>query len=598
MSVSNEKNLESFKTPHSNVLRKDYGCLGVGRFTVLATFRKMKVCSNFCVNGNWKYREFDFDEAHEVQMLSDRDSNENISRTVIELRGFYNDDLRDKTAVPVDVIAKAIMEHFLIFHLSDSLPQITLRESGIEPVNVNELYKDVAQENERSFEVLGEKFKIYITRNRRTTSRKYHYVRYCADSMVVGRGRRLGHLDSIFNYPLSDHGAESFLDVFVVSKYLDEKKTATRNAFRIPATEEDRLYQRQITFQDIGRELVKILRDEYSEHVKKAQERDLSDWKKYISMNPRFNSLLKDEDTLRSLPANTPDDGKEDELHRIIHKRQKKVDERIREFISTKQVNEQSIQEIEKEIHSKAIIDRDSLADYMIRRKAVIELFEKFLEADKDGTYRLEKDIHNLVFPMGGTNADTAYQAHNLWLLDERLVSYRFIASNKQIGTYSNVDSRRAGDILMYDMFDNPIGYGDEDHGDISSLVIFEFKRPGEVAGNMRKDYRWEFSEVTDKYFDDFKYGTKNSKGLPVNVRDTTCKFGYIILSDIPEALENYNTTRKDWKRTPFGTFYKIISGSNMHLEAMTFDTLIKSAKQRHSPFFDRLFPGNASSAS
>jgi hypothetical protein len=588
----NEKNFKSFKTPHSNVLRKDYGCLGVGRFTVLATFRKMKVCSNFPVNGHWKYREFDFDIVNEVQVLFDRDADQTISKTVVELREFYKDDLRDKSAVPLDVIAKAIMEHFLIFHLSDNLPQITLCERGNNtPLNVNDLYKDVAQENERSFKVLDEDFKIYITRTRRTAGRKYHYVRYCADSMVVGRGRRLGNLDSIFYYPLLSHSAESFLDVYVVSKYLDEKKTPTRNAFRIPPTQEDRSYPGQVTFQDIGQELVKILRDEYSEHVKKAQERDLSDWKKYISMNPRFNSLLKDEDTLRSLPANTPDDAKEEELHRIIHKRQKKVDERIREFISTKQVNEDSIQQIIEEIHSKAVFDSDSLADYMIRRKAVIELFDKFLEADKNGDYRLEKDIHNLIFPMGGTNADTEYQAHHLWLLDERLVSYRFIASNRQIRTYSDIDSQRAGDILMYDMFDNPIGYGDADHGDVSSLVIFEFKRPGEVAGNMRKDYRWEFSEVTDKYFDDFAYGRKNRKGLPVDIRETTCKFGYIVLSDIPKALAEYNTVSKGWRRTPFDTFYKIVSGNNLHIEAMTFDTLIKAAKQRHSPFFDRLFP-------
>jgi hypothetical protein len=586
----NDNNLESFKTPHSNVLRKDYGCLGVGRFTVLATFRKMKVSSNFRVNEHWKYREFDFDEAHELQMLSDRDSSERISKTVVELRGFYNDDLRDKTAVPIDVIAKAIMEHFLIFHLSDNLPQITLRESGSEPVSVNELYKDVARENERDFEVLGEKFKMYITRNRRTTSRKYHYVRYCADSMVVGRGRSLSHLDSIFNYPLSDDSTESFLNVFVVSKYLDEKKTPTRNAFRIPPTEEDRRYQGQITFQDIGRELVNILRDEYSEHVKNAQERDLSDWKNYISMNPRFNSLLKDEDTLRSLPANTPDDAKEDELHRIIHKRQKKVDERIREFISTKQVNEDSIQQIIEEIHSKAVFDSDSLADYMIRRKAVIELFEKFLEADASGQYKLEKDIHSLIFPMGGTNSDTDYEAHNLWLLDERFVSFQFIGSDKQIRTYSTTGSEKEGDIVLYNTFDNPIGYGDAAHGDISSLVIFEFKRPGEVAGEKRKDFHWEFSELTDKYFTAFRYGKRQHKGKPVNVRQTTRKFGYIVLSDIPEELEIYNREH-GWEKTPFDTFYKMTPNANMHLEALKFDTLIRAARQRHNPFFDRLFP-------
>ena len=584
----NERNFKSFETPHSNILRKEFGCLGVGRFTILKAFRRMKVRSNFRVNGHWKYREFDFDPVNEVKPVSDRDSDNKVNETIVELHELYNDDLHDKTAVSVDTIAKAIMEHFLIFYLSDNLPRITVRENdGSASQNVNELYKDVARENERTFKVSNQDFKIFITRNPRTTSRKHHYVHYCADSMVVGRGRRLGGLDSIFNYPLLSQEGESFLDVFVVSKYLDERKYPTRNGFRIPAMQEDRLYADEVTFQEIGQELVNILRDEYSEHVKETQQLNILEWQGYMAANPRFNSLLEDEEVLKTLPANTPDDKKEDYLHRVIYLRQKKVDETIREFLTTEQVNEDSIQNLVKDIRSKAILDSDSLTDYMVRRKAVIDLFDKFLEADKSGAYRLESDIHNLIFPMSGTNEDTAYQAHNLWLLDERFVSYQFIASHKQIRTYSNVGSAKAADIGM---FDNPIGVGDTDHGDISSLVIFEFKRPGDVAATMPKGYHWEFSELTDKYFDDFRYGKKKNKGRIVNVLDTTPKFGYIVLSEIPEALASYNKERKGWQKTPFGSWYKIVPGSNMHLEAMTFDNLIKAAKLRHNPFFNKLF--------
>ena len=56
-------------------------------------------------------------------------------------------------------------------------------------------------------------------------------------------------------------------------------------------------------------------------------------------------------------------------------------------------------------------------------------------------------------------------------------------------------------------MFENPICFAPEQAGEISSMVIFEFKRPGEVAHNKSKtDYRWEFSELIEKYFDDFLY--------------------------------------------------------------------------------------------
>ena len=225
----------------------------------------------------------------------------------------------------------------------------------------------------------------------------------------------------------------------------------------------------------------------------------------------------------------------------------------------------------------------------MIRRKAVINLFDKFLEADEGGDYKLEEDIHNLIFPMGIFNSEASYEAHNLWLLDERFVNYHFIASDKSITSVSQKKSRKEPDLLM---FDNPICFGASNAGEVSSMVIFEFKRPGETAHQKRKtDYRWEFSELVEKYFDDFLYteDKRNYKGKQVIVKQTTPKFGYIVVDVIPKSLEEYNL-RKGWKKTPFGSFFKITEGENLHLEVLTFRKLLDFAEQRHSPFFNKLF--------
>lgn len=235
-----DKNLESFETPHSNVLRH-VGCLGVGRFTVLAAYTRMKIRSNYQMNGHWKYRELEFDIPNELNRISDRNSEDTSPKTIVEIQEMYNPTLVDKTAVSVEQIAKEIMEYFLIFYLSGNLPQITILESdrSAPPQSVNHLYEEVSKENEATFNVSDQKFKFYITRNPRITSRKNHYVHYCADSRTVGRGKRLGALDSIFNYPLLNRPGESFLDVYVVSEYLNKHKVDVRNAFRIPKTKED-----------------------------------------------------------------------------------------------------------------------------------------------------------------------------------------------------------------------------------------------------------------------------------------------------------------------------------------------------------------------
>jgi hypothetical protein len=141
-------------------------------------------------------------------------------------------------------------------------------------------------------------------------------------------------------------------------------------------------------------------------------------------------------------------------------------------------------------------------------------------------------------------------------------------------------------------MFDNPISFGDKSNGDVNSMVIFEFKRPGETAHQKNKgNYRWEFSDLIEPYFDDFLYSPdkKNYKGKQVIIKNETPKFGFVILDVMPPLLEQYNIG-KGWAKTPFGTFYKIYSGKNMHIEVMTFSKLLEYAKSRHVPFFDKLF--------
>ena len=142
-------------------------------------------------------------------------------------------------------------------------------------------------------------------------------------------------------------------------------------------------------------------------------------------------------------------------------------------------------------------------------------------------------------------------------------------------------------------MFDNPISFGDKSSGDVNSMVIFEFKRPGNTAHQKRKtDYRWEFSDLVKPYFEEFLYQPDklNYKGNHVLVQKTTPKYGFIIMDIIPPQLADYNIDSCGWQRTPFGSFFKIEGGINLHMEVMTFRKLLEFSKSRHNPFFDRLF--------
>ena len=64
----NSKNYESFQTPFS-LINKDFGCKGIGRFTVLAAYEDFSVESNYEENKTWYKRKFKFSTEKEIEEI-------------------------------------------------------------------------------------------------------------------------------------------------------------------------------------------------------------------------------------------------------------------------------------------------------------------------------------------------------------------------------------------------------------------------------------------------------------------------------------------------------------------------------------------------
>lgn len=505
-------------------------------------------------------------------------------------------------------IAKGIMEHCFIYYLCNNLPQINVVEMSKNNINnkslnVLDYFSKEAKDKERDVVVYDEKFHLYITKSNKTTSRKYNYVTLCANSRSVGEKKNMAEYDSLYSYPILENGETWFLDIYVVSDYLDRKINNSRTAFKIPEKNDPQIafdnQQHIISIEDIMKTITKEVSSLYASYAQKTKEKNIEEVRKYISNSaPQYRSFLYRQDVLDAMPPNLSDDKKDEYLHGVAYKENKKLNEKIESFIKLQDVNEDRIKEIIDTIKAKTAFDSDSLADYVFRRKAIIDLFEKMLDAHEDGKYELESMIHNLIFPMGLTNRQITYQYHNLWLLDDRLSSFKFIASDKSITSFSQIKSSHEPDLILINdennLVDSRISFGDKDAGEIGMMVIFEFKRPGDTAHQKNKsDFRWEFSELLEEYFDDFLYGKekdkKNYRGNVVKVSADTPKFGYVIMDEMPNQLIEYNKGR-GWRKTPYNSYYKIIADLNMHIEAIMFQDLLKNAKERNNPFFDHLF--------
>ncbi len=602
----NEMNFASFKKPFSKI-NKQYGCKGVGRFTILALFRRMDVVSVYREGVLYKRRSFSFDAEREIYDVKEEVLTGDYERqTKVILSECHNERLLPYTAKNADDIAKGIMGHCFIYYLSGTLPEINIIERNCREkkpsLSVESYFRLESKDKEKTISVRGEEFKLYIIKSSQTTTRKYNYVSLCANSRTVGGKRELSKVDSLYAYPISENGISKFIDVYVVSSYLDSHVNNQRTGFTIPENNEVGLFpfaDDPVSVEDIMRGICVAVAVLYADFAKETQKRNIAEVRKYIEEKaPQYRSILYMKDVLEQMPPNLPDDKKDEYLHKVAYQANQKINEKIDSFIKQNSVTQRQINEIVSSIQQKTAYNSDTLAEYVFRRKAIITLFEKMLDKRVDGSYETERMIHNLIFPMGLTNLQLDYQHHNLWLLDDRFSTFRFIGSDKSITSFSQIKSSKEPDLIMINneknLVNNPISFGNRDAGEIGTMVIFEFKRPGAVAyQKSASDYRWEFSQLVEKYFDDFQFGKekdkKNYRGNIIKVSRDTPKFGYVIMDEMPDELIRFNTSH-GWRKTPFGSCYKINPDQNLHIEAITFQGLLKNARERNNPFFDNLF--------
>lgn len=194
----NTANFTSFSAPFSKANKK-YGCKGFGRFAVLAVFRKMEIVSIYFENNQWHKRVFSFDAEQEIQEKENAVlDGEHSPFTKVTLVDFFNEELKPHSAKNTEEIAKGITDHCFIYHLSGTLPEINIGEKvdGVTTtMSVENLFKRQEKENEKSIEVKGESFHLYILKSDQVTSRRNNYVTFCANSRRVGAKKDLAKYD-------------------------------------------------------------------------------------------------------------------------------------------------------------------------------------------------------------------------------------------------------------------------------------------------------------------------------------------------------------------------------------------------------------------
>ena len=587
----NTKNRNSFDTFYS-ALKRQVGGKGFGRFMFIKYFKEVKVESIYKENEKYFKRTFSFGREYDIII---NEKNIKISKqklkTSILLNYVDNKELLDKG---IETISRKLLEKLLIFFINDKFnsPEIVVKEANnnnsINLKNYLSKEKEIQLIGSKKFELNGEaskkrelfnlkilkiyyagsqRSKICLTaHNREVTEATLHsYIPEFEDDFYdeIEKGNKKIRKNYI-------------IKSYVLGDYLNTNVSLEREAFNFPKDKSDKLFS--YSQKDIEKQVAEITKEAFEDEVKIRTSRKNEKIKTYINDNaPWHKSYMNDLD-FSNISYNVSEEKIEFELQKIKFNREQTAIREIRSVINDETADFD--EKLDKAVSKITEIGKSDLAHYVFNRKIILQTFQELLKRRKDGKGELEKEVHNIIFPMGGTSETTKYEDHNLWLLDERLVFSEYIASDKKISTKN---APTEPDLLIFNQ-KKSFRAGENDFS--NPLTIFEFKRP------KRENYTQNEDPVLQiaNYLEEIREGKFDTpEGLDkIKVNDSTPVYGYIICDltkKIHSFAKQYQLTISADKEGYFGYH----TGFKMYIEIISFRKMLKDANLRNKIFFKKL---------
>ena len=428
-----EDNFKSFNT-YASDFKKMLGCKGVGRMIWLKAFGSVKVESTYCENGSWFHRTFTFDKANAVSNeMKESVENDPHNSTIITLKNLRSKN-KSNTPKKISTIARDLLNHCFIYFVLGKAPKITISD-GTESISVNSLFENIKKEDIATveFSIEDKSFRLIHFKNYNPNS-STHCLNLCANDRRVSST----NLQSVFNGVNSKfvtaEGAFVY-NGYITSNYLDENVNRERTAFNI---EESQIS----TFNRVTRnEIISTA----MEHVLAYLKDDLvayNDNKRgkiehFIrNVNPRYRLLLRRyPECIDNILISDDEEKLELELFKQEQQYKLKLKEEGKALEKTIKGNINAADIMKKTTayaEKLSEMGKSSLAEYILHRKAVLDILENNLKYQDDNRYAYEESIHQMVFPMQQTSDDVDYTAHNLWLIDEKLSYHYYLASDKK----------------------------------------------------------------------------------------------------------------------------------------------------------------------
>lgn len=584
-----QSNYESFGKAHSTK-KLHLGGKGLGRFAILSVFDTITVSSitNSCADN---HISFTLSRKEGLSQPCIKTTKNQI-RTDI-LMDNINPKFKQVTAkYSQEDIADNILSHCLLYYLNDNAPQIEIIEGGL-TINLSNQFAPSDFIRHTYKQKIGDyEFVLYFVKNDRLSSHEYCL---CGHNRKV-KSKKVETILPIFSSRVSE-GAESyFVQIYVVSPYLDSIVNISRNELKFPKLRIDESVSTipfsertdAIVEKDVENIVVKAIMENYADVINSRTTDIKQKVASYLSSDEglEYRHLKPNDNFYVSIPDDADEKKLDDILHSYQYKQSLDVRKKRNRLFKKDYSNKQDYQALLKEVVELTTDEGNSrLAQYVAHRKTIITLLEKYLEwSDENNNYEEEATLHNLIYTMGGDQQSIPYDKHNLWLLDDRLAFHRYIYSDKQIKSHEPISdsatSLKETDLAIYDKM---FYYGEKnDYEGINSIVIFEFKRPNRTITyeEFSKQMREQIIGVNGGQLTDIHQ-------RHVQTSDKTPIFFYYVCDVNAYSILKTSAVMEGFHETPYNSLIRL--SNNTYQEIITYQTLIVNAKRRNKMFFQKL---------
>lgn len=580
----NKANWDAFTTTDTDS-KISIGGKGVGRLLWLDCFENIAVESIFQEDNTHKHRTFKFVLSQENQIQDNSvETTQHPSDTMfhVKFENLRTNGYHQKFPGCGDYIFQHITSHFLPVFIGGRSPRVSVHIAD-ETREYPRAIEDIVHRREPETRIETPDYGVLrltlMECNKVASSdlKGSHFVHFIAHDRTVHSQA----IDGKLGLKYFGENEDRVFHAILTGDFLDKNVNQERTAF---------------TFEDaiIG----KIVNEFCTPHIEKFLAEPLNELKNkqleiIESITATYPSVAfgSSEELQDEIPSgDLENDSIYGHLARERFRRDERQAERIRGVLKNlkggvgdENALSSKIAEASRELEN---AEQRSLAEYVVRRKVVLDfieiLLEKIRDSEADSAYQREETLHSFICPIrvDHTSEKCSATSHDLWVIDERLTFAEYFSSDVSFESLSDqFKSKERPDLLIFDRV-----HGLRQGNESSQILLVEFKRPG------REDYdnNENPQQQVEKYVKRLQEGKlKDVRGRPIRIDQSTVFYCYIV-ADIVGKMEDWTYS---WQKTSDGRgrIYRPSGGFQGSIEIIEWDALVKDAQSRNEAFFDRV---------